>query len=102
MTLCALAVASSAFAADQSWTGTVSDKMCGADHKAMGGSQSDKDCTLACTKGGGTPFVLAAGDKTFVLSGHEADLKAQAGKKVVVSGELKGDTIKVSKVEAAK
>jgi uncharacterized protein YcnI len=95
------AAASRATGAAQTWTGAISDKMCGADHKKMGGKLSDRDCTLACTKGG-SPFVLVAGGKVFGLTNHDADLKAHAGETVVVTGELKGDTIAVSKIDVAK
>jgi hypothetical protein len=89
--------ATTAFAADQTWTGAISDKMCGADHKKMGGKMSDRDCTLACTKGG-SGYVLVVGGKVYQLAGHEGDLKTHAGHTVNLTGELKGDTIKVSKV----
>jgi len=32
-----------AFAAEQTWTGVISDKMCGADHKMMAGKMSDRE-----------------------------------------------------------
>jgi hypothetical protein len=85
-------------AGDQSWSGTISDKMCGPDHKAMQSKQSDRDCTLACSKEG-TPYVLVSGGNVYQLSGHDADLKTHAGHSVTISGELKGGTIRVSKVE---
>lgn len=91
---------SGAAAAGQTWTGTISDKMCGADHRKMGGQMSDRDCTLACAKGG-SPYVLVAGDKIYQLSGHDADLRTHAGHAVSVAGELKGDTIRVAKIEMA-
>jgi len=93
--------ATGASAADQTWTGAISDKMCGADHKKMGGKMSDHDCTLACTKGG-TPYVLVVNGKVYPLAGHDADLKTHAGHTVNLTGELKGDTIRVSKVEMPK
>jgi len=99
---CAIALFSTAaFAADQTWTGAISDKMCGADHKKMGGKMSDRDCTLACAKGG-SPYVLVVDGKVFQLTGHDADLKTHAGHTVNLTGELKGDTIKVSKIEMPK
>ena len=85
-------------ATDQAWSGTISDKMCGADHRAMQSRQSDRDCTLACSRDG-TPYVLVSGGKVYQLSGHDADLKTHAGHAVAISGELKGGTIRVSKVE---
>jgi hypothetical protein len=93
-----IVVAASSRAADHTWTGAVSDRMCGADHKKMGGKMSDRDCTLACTKGG-TPYVLVSDGKVYQLSGHDADLKNHAGHSVALTGDLKGDTIRVSKVE---
>jgi hypothetical protein len=90
-----------AFAADQTWSGTISDRMCGADHKAMAGKASDRDCTLACTKDG-TAYALLSDGKVYQLSGHEADLKAHAGHVVNITGEMKGDSIRVSKVEMPK
>src|ERR1035438_4180447 len=42
------------FAADQTWTGKISDSMCGATHQSAtehgGKKMSDRDCTLACVK----------------------------------------------------
>jgi hypothetical protein len=90
-----------AFAAEQTWTGAISDKMCGDDHKKMGGKMSDRDCTLACAKGG-SPYVLVADGHVYELTGHEADLKTHAGHTVQLTGELKGSTIKVSKVAMPK
>jgi hypothetical protein len=90
-------IAGSAFAAEQSWTGAISDKMCGADHKKMGGKLSDRECTQTCAKGG-APYVLVADDKVYQLTTHDADLRTHAGHTVIVTGELKGDSIQVSKV----
>lgn len=96
-----LSIAIPVIAADQTWSGTLSDKMCGADHKAMGSKLADRDCTLSCTKDG-TPYVLVSGDKIYRLTGHEGDLKTHAGHAVTVIGELKGDTIRVSRIEMPK
>ncbi|HZR24290.1 MAG TPA: hypothetical protein VFA59_11920 [Vicinamibacterales bacterium] len=102
MIACAIGfLATTTFAADQTWTGSISDKMCGADHKKMGGKMSDRDCTLACAKGG-SPYVLVVDGKVYQLSGHDADLKTHAGHTVNLTGELKGDTIKVSKIDMPK
>jgi uncharacterized protein YcnI len=82
----------------RTWTGAISDKMCGADHTKMGGKLSDRDCTLACAKGG-APYVLVADGQVFQLTNDEADLRTHAGHNVVITGDLNGDTINVSKVE---
>jgi hypothetical protein len=99
--LVSAAMATTAFAADQTWTGTISDKMCGADHKKMGGKMSHRDCTLACAKGG-SPYVLVSDGKVYQLTNHDADLRTHAGHTVNLSGELKGDSIRVSKIEMPK
>jgi hypothetical protein len=94
-----LAVAAAAPAADQkTLTGKVTDTMCGAKH-AMGGS--DADCTRECVKGG-SKYGLVVGDKVYTLAGHEADLDKLAGQKVTVKGDVKGDTVQVAAVAAAK
>ena len=98
ITKLAAASATTSLPADHSWTGAISDKMCGADHTKMGGKLSDRECTLACTKGG-APSVLVADGKVFQLTGHDADLRTHAGHTVVLTGELKGDTIKVATIE---
>ena len=96
-----MVIATTAFAADQTWTGAISDKMCRADHKKMGGTHSDRDCTLACARGG-APYILVADDKVYQLTNRDAELKAHAGHTVNLTGQLKGDTIRVSKVEMPK
>src|SRR5712691_10220820 len=93
--------ATGAFAAEQTWTGTISDKMCGADHTKMGTKMSDRECTQACAKGG-APYVLVSDGKVYQLTNHDADLRIHAGHTVNLTGELKGDTIRVSKIAMPK
>ncbi|MCU1383015.1 MAG: hypothetical protein JWL71_1712 [Acidobacteria bacterium] len=99
--LAAATAAASAAADGHTWTGAISDKMCGADHKKMGGKMSDSECTLACTKGG-APYVLVADGRVFQLTDHEADLRMHAGHTVTISGDLKGETITVARVGMVK
>ncbi len=87
-------------AADKTWTGKISDSMCGASHAKMiaahGGT--DRDCTLACTKAGGK-FVFVTGDKVYNIANQDdADLQTHAGHTVNLTGDMKGDTITVSKI----
>ena len=83
----------------QSFTGNISDSMCGLKHMMPGG---DKACTEACVKEG-SKYVLAdvAAKKVYQLSDQDKP-KAFAGEKVKVSGTLKGDVITVTSIEAAK
>ena len=91
-------------AAEQTWTGQISDEMCGADHSAMahGGKKvSAHDCTLACVKNG-SKFVLVSEGKVHPIANQDlADLKTHAGHNVKITGDLASDgkTITVSKAE---
>ncbi len=69
MVLGALILASAAFAGAkaQSFTGTVSDAMCGAHHMMSG---SEADCTRACV-GKGAKYALVVGDKVYVLDSSD-------------------------------
>ena len=89
-----------AFAADkpQTFTGTVSDAMCGAKHVMAG---NPADCQKACVKGG-SAYALVVGDKVYKLAGNTADLEKIGVGKATVTGTAKGDTIDVQTVAAAK
>lgn len=96
-------VAAPAFAADQSWTGKISDSMCGAKHQAAEHDKkmSEADCTKACVKGGAKYVLVHEGKMTPIANQDFAGLEEHAGQMVKVSGEMTGDSIKVSKIEAA-
>jgi len=70
----------------QTYTGKVSDAMCGAHHMMEG---SDADCARAC--------IILAGDKTALAS-----LDKLVGADAKVTGTLDGNTIQVASVAAAK
>jgi hypothetical protein len=86
----------------QSFTGKVSDAMCGAHHMMSG---SEADCTRACV-GKGSKFALVVGDKLYFLNTTDkatlASLDKLAGSDAKVSGTLDGETIQVASVAAAK
>jgi len=86
----------------QSFTGKVSDAMCGAHHMMAG---AEADCTRACV-GKGSKYALVVGDKVYTL---DTDNKANlgtldklAGSNAKVTGTLNGDTITVASVAAGK
>ena len=92
-----------ALAADQTWTGKISDSMCGRSHKAAvehGGKQmSDADCVKACIDKG-AKYVLVVGGKVFNIENQDfAGLAEHAGHTVKVAGEKSGDSIKISNIE---
>ncbi|NUR55760.1 MAG: hypothetical protein HOQ29_15040 [Acidobacteria bacterium] len=93
-----------ALAADKTWNGTLSDNMCGAKHAATeehgAKKMTESDCVKACVEGHDAKYVFLTGGKTYKIDNQDfADLKAHAGHKVALTGEMKGDTIKVSKIE---
>jgi len=91
-----------AFAADQTWIGQISDSMCGASHAKMTSAHpgmTDRECALACVKGGGQ-FVFVSDGKVYKIANQDsALLQMHAGHPgVTLTGEMKGDTITVSKI----
>src|SRR6266487_5922426 len=97
-----LLLSSTTLAADQTWTGQISDSACGAKHEEAAegqGKMPDRDCTLACVRGG-SKFVLVSDGKIYQISNQTLpDLQTHAGHRVKVTGELKGDLMTVSKIE---
>ena len=95
------------FAAQKTWTGQITDSMCGADHSAMAksGTKVDPhDCTLVCTKGG-AKFAFISNGKVFDIGNQDfADLTKHAGHVVRLEGDLgsNGKTITVTKVAMKK
>jgi hypothetical protein len=86
----------------ETFTGTVSDAMCGAKHMMEG---NDAACLRACVQKG-SKYALVVGDKVYTLDTKDkATLdkldKLGAGK-ATVKGEVNGETIEVSSVAAAK
>jgi hypothetical protein len=91
--------------AGQSWTGRISDSICKAKHEETAegaGAMADRDCTVACVRGG-SKYVLVADGKVLQIANQSyADLPKFAGQDVTVSGELNGDTLTLTKIESAK
>lgn len=93
----AVVAVSAVSAAPATWTGKISDAMCAGTHKG-----DAKTCVDKCIKGG-EKYVLVVGDKTYKIANQKfADLAKFAGVDAVVTGELKDDTITVSKMAAPK
>ena len=103
-TIC-LFIVPAALAADKTWTGTISDSMCGASHKSAiehaGKKLSDADCVAACIAGGGK-YVFVNEGKVYQIANQDfASLAQNGGHKVKLTGEMTGDSITVAKIEAA-
>jgi hypothetical protein len=84
-------------------TGQISDSLCKAKHEEAAegaGKMTDHDCTVSCVKGG-SKFVLLAGGKVYQISNQTfSDLEKHAGQAVKVTGDVKGDAITVTAIEA--
>ncbi len=84
--------------ADQSWTGTISDSMCGATHPS---GTPAKQCTTGCVKKG-AKYVVVVGDKVYSIANQNAPgLAKYAGDQVKVTGKMEGDSITVTKIKKA-
>ena len=102
--LCAalLVAQAGAFAAQQTWTGTISDSACGVKHEEAAENQgvmADRECTQACVRGG-SKYVLVVDGKLFQIASQDnKDLATHAGHLVKMTGVMNGTSITVSKIE---
>ena len=75
--------------------GMISDTTCGATHGMQG--MSAAECTLKCVEMG-SKFALVVGTDVYELDGMGGELKALAGQKVKLTGNVDGKTIRVDSV----
>ncbi len=91
-------------AAPGTFTGVVTDTMCGADHSMMG-VKPDSKCVRECVKSdpAKVKYALLVGKNVYVLSDQKSGDK-YAGEKVKVTGTLdaKSKTIQVQSIAPAK
>ena len=80
---------------DQTFTGTVSDSMCGAKH--MMANASPAQCTRECVKQG-SDYALVSGGKVYTLKGDAKQIDKYAGQAVTVTGKLSGSTVMVGSI----
>ena len=89
----------------ETMTGQITDSMCKAKHEEAAegaGKMADHDCTVSCVKGG-SKYVLLVDGKIYQIANQTfADVEKLAGQTVKMTGDIQGDAITVSKVEAAK
>jgi len=87
----------------QTFTGRVSDAMCGAKHSE--GNIAPADCVRACVQKGAN-YALVVGDKVYTLDTKDQAVSAELNKlawaQAKVTGTANGDTISVKSVSAAK
>jgi hypothetical protein len=86
----------------QSFTGKVSDAMCGAKHTE--GNLAPAACVRACVRKGAN-YALVVGDKVYALNTSDKatldELNKLAWEQAKVTGTASGDTISVKSVTAA-
>ena len=101
-TVAALTVGTAALSAKTTTvTGKIGDAACGLTHKMP---SDEAACTRACVKGG-SDYAFIVKDKAYTLKASEAtknQLDTLAGQTAKITGDLNGDSIQVTSVQAAK
>jgi len=86
--------------------GMISDSQCGLTHAKMmemhkDAKMTDRDCTLACVRAGGK-YVFVSNGKVYNIANQDlAAIQEHAGETVRLTGDVKGETITVSKVASS-
>ncbi len=84
----------------ETWSGTISDSMCGAKHTAA--SAADAACVKKCVKGGASAVLVSDGKVYQIAMNSQSKVTPYLGEKVSVMGKLSGDTIDVTSAKPAK
>ena len=94
----ALLAASIASPADGSWTGWISDDMCGAKN-----AEGSAEGASKCVKEHGAKYVFVNdGDKKVYTIDAQDKVAPHAGHHVVVKGAVDGSALKLTSIEMAK
>lgn len=80
------------------WTGWITDAACA----TKGNKAEHKDCALRCAKRGEALVFYNNADQKIYKLDKQDEAKAHLGYEVNVTGELDGDSIKVSSIEEKK
>ena len=100
--LCSAALVQAQAPAAAPMTGKISDAHCGAKHATEGKKMTDRECTEMCIKGG-AKYVFVSKDKIYQIADQkDKALVAHAGHTVLLTGDVKGDTVTVAKIEMPK
>lgn len=80
----------------RTFTGTISDDMCGrGDHSQMRMGPTDAECARACIESHGASYVLFDGTTVYALAGSQK-LDAFAGRRVHIVGVLDAMTLTIT------
>lgn len=98
LTAATLFAAALTMAADGSWTGWISDSLCG----AKGANEKAGACTTTCVKEKGAKYVFVndADKKVYAIDAQDK-VAAHAGHHVTVKGSVDGDTLKLASIDMA-
>jgi hypothetical protein len=90
-------------AAQQTFTGKLSDSVCAASHqiKASAEHHTDRECLFVCVRALAKYVLVDQNNRVIPIANQDAmGLPLYAGRPVKITGELKGDAIIIAKVEA--
>jgi hypothetical protein len=93
--------------AEQTWTGKISDSLCGMSHDGMrkkGDKVTDRECTIACVNyqtPGAPRFVFVTGGKVYPIKNQSfSGIGRRSGATIVLTGDLGTDgEITIAKIE---
>jgi cellobiose phosphorylase len=96
-------IAANGFAAETTWLGDLMTTACVGAHtsKFHSNAQGAHDCAQDCIKEGAKYVFVSDGRIYQIVNQKNGALKSHVGHTVKVMGDLKGDAISVSKIEAA-
>jgi hypothetical protein len=98
-----IAAAATSVVAQQTLTGRISDSTCAPSHqaRAAAGELSDRQCLVACINALAKYVLIDQSNRVVPIANQDAmGLPLYAGRPVKITGELKGDAIVITKVEA--
>jgi hypothetical protein len=98
--------ATATFAAEQTLTGSISDAICVGVHKLMAEQVtpplSDAECTKTCIEARALYVFVSDSKRALAIANQDfAGLKDHAGQKVKLTGDVRGDSITVLRIEPA-
>jgi hypothetical protein len=101
--LCCLSLVATAApaAAQQTFSGRLSDSTCGASHQPKAARDSDRQCLLACISALAKYVLVDQDGRVIPIANQDAmGLPLYAGRPVKITGERNGDALVVAKIEA--
>jgi len=88
-------------AAQQTFTGRLSDSTCGASHRAKAVSDTDRQCLLACINALARYVLVDENGQVIPIANQDAiGLPLYAARPVRITGERRGGALVVTKIEA--